>query len=230
MTPRVLILRPEPGASASADRARALGLQPIVAPLFALSACEWEGPDPASLDGILLTSANAARLAGPLLDRYLSLPCHAVGEATAAAARAAGFADVRAGSADGAAIVAAAGRDGAERLLHLCGRDHIAVGGASVSRRIVYAAEPVAVLPMEARDALGEGAPALLHSPRAASLFAALFDAAGMDRSLTPIIAISPAAAAAAGDRWQSVGIAVQPKDEAVLALAVTLCKTGASG
>ena len=86
---KLLIVRPQPGADESAKRARALGLEPIVAPLFETRALDWIQPDPGDFDAILLTSANAARLGGDGLKPFLALPCYAVGERTAAAARAA---------------------------------------------------------------------------------------------------------------------------------------------
>jgi uroporphyrinogen-III synthase len=222
----VLVLRPEPGAGATAARARGLGLEPVVAPLFAVRPLAWEPPDPSRFDGVLLTSAHAAREAGPDLRRYLHLPCHAVGEATAAAARDAGFADVRTGAGDGAAALAAAGGG---RLLHLCGRDHLPLehSAAEVERCVVYAADAVAELPAEARRALAGGALALIHSPRAGSIFALLVDRAGLQRPAIALAAISESAAAAAGGGWLRTAAAGRPRDEALLELAAELCQTG---
>jgi uroporphyrinogen-III synthase len=211
----LLIVRPQPGADESAERARALGLEPRVAPLFETRQLAWTPPDPGRFDAILLTSANAARLAGDGLKPFLALPCYAVGARTAAAARAAGFADIRTGQADGAAIAALAARDGARSILHLCGRDHAALGG--VTHVPVYAAEPSGALP----PGLGE-AMVLLHSPRAAARFASL---AG-DRSRFALVAISAQTAEAAGGGWRSVAVADAPTDEALLELAAKLCQT----
>ena len=46
---KVLILRPQPGADETAARARALGLEPLVAPLFTVRPLAWTPPDPAAL-------------------------------------------------------------------------------------------------------------------------------------------------------------------------------------
>jgi uroporphyrinogen-III synthase len=213
---KVLILRPEPGAGETASRARALGLEPIVAPLFTVRALAWTPPDPAQFDAILLTSANAARCGGDGMTPFFALPCYAVGERTAEDARAAGFADVRTGPADGAALVAMARGEGAEHLLHLGGSDHVAL--ADVRHVAVYVAEPSGGLPRSAEQAL-----ALLHSPRAAARLAAL---AGTRRHAFRIAAISAAAAAAAGPGWRSVAIAEAPRDQALLELAAKLCQT----
>jgi uroporphyrinogen-III synthase len=92
-----------------------------------------------------------------------------------------------------------------------------------IERRIVYAAEAAGTLPPEAGHALERGALALLHSPRAAALFASLVAERGRRR----IAAISPAAAAAAGEGWAEAHAAAAPRDQALLELAARLCKTG---
>jgi uroporphyrinogen-III synthase len=213
---KVLILRPQPGADESAARARAMGLDPIVAPLFTLRALVWRPPDPERFDAVFLTSANAAGFAGDGLTPFLHLPCYAVGERTAQAARAAGFGDVRTGPSDGVALLALARAEGAGALLHLGGREHIAL--ESVTHVPVYAAEATGARPEEVADAL-----VLLHSPRAAASFAAL---AGRRRAGIRIAAISAQTAAAAGDGWKSVAVAAAPRDQALLELAAKLCQT----
>ena len=212
---KLLIVRPQPGADESAARARALGQEPIVAPLFETRPLAWTPPEPAGFDAVLLTSANAARLGGPGLTPFLALPCYAVGARTAAAARAAGFADIRTGPSDGAALAAMAARDGARKMLHLGGREHVPLPAAH--HIAVYAAEETGALPAD----LGE-AVVLLHSARAAARFAALV----RDRSGVVVAAISAEAAAAAGKGWKQVAVAATPSDEALLELAVKLCQT----
>jgi uroporphyrinogen-III synthase len=211
-------------------RARALGLMPVIAPLFAIRALEWAPPPPAGFDALFLTSANAVRCAGPALARFAPLPCWTVGEATAAAARAAGFADVRTGPGDGAALARTAAEAGVRRALHLRGLDHVLLSapGLSIESRAVYVSEAVTALP-EAAAALRE-AVVLIHSPRAAAIFAAFVP----DKSGIALAAISRAAADAAGPGWAEVAVAREPRDEALLELAVKLCnkprKTAAGG
>lgn len=222
---KLVILRPQPGAGETAARARALGLEPVVAPLFTVRPLAWAPPDPAGFDAAMLTSASAARQASDGLTPFKSLPCYAVGEATAAAAEEAGFADIRVGADDGAALLLMMAEDGVRRAFHACGEDHLALGhpGIAIERVAVYAAEAAEALPGEARAALGEGAVALLHSPRAARLFAALAGARGG----IPIAAISARTARAAGEGWRSVAVAPRPRDQALLELAAKLCQTG---
>lgn len=223
----LLILRSEPGASATARRAHALGLVMVVAPLFTVRALVWRVPNPSHHDAVMMTSANAARLGGPQLSRYAHLPAFAVGASTADAMRRAGFADVETTDGDADMLVARVARTPHRRLLHLCGEDHRAVRHPTlaIDHVPVYAAIAVDELPPHAAVAMRRGAAALLHSPRAAALLTALADAAAIDRSATALVAISLAAATAAGPGWRSVSYAAAPTDAAMLAIARDLCE-----
>jgi uroporphyrinogen-III synthase len=222
-----LILRPEPGAAATARRVAALGRVAVVTPLFTIAAQPWEAPAPDSFDALMLTSAHAARLAGPALATYAGMPLYAVGAATADAARAAGLPQAaHIGDSDGMALVATAARNGVRRLLHLAGREHrpLAAPGVTIERRIVYAADAVAHLPEAARGALARGAIALVHSPRAAALLRRLMIEADAPIDATRLAAISANAHAAAGYGWHATTTAAQPTDDALLAAAARLC------
>ncbi|HET9637853.1 MAG TPA: uroporphyrinogen-III synthase [Allosphingosinicella sp.] len=210
---KLLILRPEPGASETAARARAMGLEAAVAPLFAIRSVAGPPLAAGRYEAVLLTSANGARHAP---EGLTALPCFAVGERTAAAARAAGFAEVRSGPCDGAAAAAMMAKAGIKRAIHLCGRDHLEVAapGVEIERRIVYAAEPVANERFEGR------AVAMIHSARAGARFAELV----VDKAAIAVAAISEAAAAAAGDGWAAKAVAAEPRDQALLELAAKLC------
>jgi len=220
---KVLILRPQPGAGETAARAGAMGLDPVVAPLFTIRPIAWTPPAPAGFGAVLLTSANAARLAGGGMTPFLSLPCYAVGERTAAAAREAGFRDIRTGPGDGEALSRMIAAEGSGPAFHPCGREHRAFD--NVLSLPVYAADAAEHLPDPAASAIAQGAIALLHSPRAAALFAQL---AGPLRSAVQVVAISPAAAEAAGAGWRSRRVAESPRDHALLELAAKLCQDAA--
>lgn len=210
---RLLVLRPQPGADATAARARAAGFEPVIAPLFEVRAMPWEAPDPAAYDAVLMTSANAARHGGAALARYRNLPLFAVGGATARAAAAAGFNRIVTGDDDGAATLAGAHAAGHRHILHLAGREHVTLDG--VDRRIVYASEPLDM-------AIPDADIALLHSPRAARRFAEI------TRIPIAIAAFSPQVAAAAGSGWRAVAVAERPDDQSLLAAAARLCDQGA--
>jgi uroporphyrinogen-III synthase len=226
----LLVLRPEPGAGATAARIRAAGEEATVAPLFSIAPVSWSSPDASQHDALLLTSANAIRHAGAQLAALAGLPAYAVGEATAAAARQAGLTIAAVGDGDARALLARVAAAGIERPLHLCGADHVGRGhaGLSITRRIVYRAEAAATLAPPAMDALADGAVALLHSPRAAALFADLVARAELRRDDIRIAAISPVALDAAGEGWAARAVAVSPNDDTLLAAAAGLCKTGA--
>jgi uroporphyrinogen-III synthase len=118
---RVLITRPQPGAADTAERLRALGHEPVVAPLFEVRAKEWS-PPAAMPEAVMLTSAAAAREGGPAMAPYLGLPCFCVGARTAAAAQDAGFTDIRTPEVeDGGELLAAIAEEGIGDILHLSG-------------------------------------------------------------------------------------------------------------
>jgi uroporphyrinogen-III synthase len=226
---RILILRPEPGASRTAAAAAALGLDPVTAPLFDVKPVEWRPPPLWAYDAVILTSGNAVRMGGDKLTEMFDAACYAVGESTAQAAREAGFADVRSGPSDGAALVGLMAADGVTEALHLCGRDHAELDHPRIriERRVVYAADAVETLAEQALQALGAGALVLLHSPRAGACLAELIETAGISKEHIPIAAISDSTALAAGGGWKSKSVAAEPRDDALLELAVQLCKTG---
>jgi uroporphyrinogen-III synthase len=213
---RLVVLRPEPGASATVARARELGLEAIAAPLFEIEPVTWRTPDPTDFDALLLTSANAVNQAGEGLEALSALPVHAVGEATAEAARRAGFTIESVGEGGVDQLLAAI--DPKLRLLHLCGVDREAPGTAkqAIAAIPVYRSNP---LPAPDVEAIG-GSVALIHSSRAGHRLAELIG----QRGEIAIAAISPAAVAAAGCGWQQVEAAEQPTDAALLALAARLC------
>ncbi|MGI8842005.1 MAG: uroporphyrinogen-III synthase, partial [Caulobacteraceae bacterium] len=101
----VWITRAPPGAEATAERVRALGFAPVVAPLLAVRAV-GEGPiDLVGVGALAFTSANAVAAFAARSPEGV-VPVFAVGEATAAAARAAGFSAVVSADGDVAALAA----------------------------------------------------------------------------------------------------------------------------
>jgi uroporphyrinogen-III synthase len=217
----LVITRPEPGATSTAEAAGKLGLDPVKIPLFEVAPIEWITSDPGAVDALLFTSANAVRLGGADLDRLRSLPAHCVGEATADAARAAGF-DVASIGASGVDALLESLPPGL-RLLHLSGTDRRAPRSRAeaVETIAVYEARP---LPMPAQLGEIEGSVVALYSPRASERFFTLATEAKLDRGTIAIAAISADAAAAAGDGWERVEAAPEPTDSALLSLAARLC------
>jgi len=213
---RLLVLRPEVGAEATVAKARAAGLEAIATPLFRIESVEWRAPDAGSFDGLLLTSANAVRNAGEQLEDLRGLKVYAVGEATAEAARSAGF------------DIAATGDSGVDRLLgsidanlrmiHLCGPDRRETRDARqrITPLVVYRSQEIDQPDLSCAP----GKVALVHSPRAGKRFAELV----YDRNSIAVAAISAAALKAVGGGWETAEVADAPNDDALLALAARLC------
>lgn len=212
---KLAVLRPEPGNAATVARARAAGFDTLALPLFVVRPFAWEVPDPAAYDALILTSANALRFAGEALATLRTLPVYAVGEHTAATARARGFDVVLTGERDAAALVTAARKCGIVRALHLAGRDRTLSEDEGVVKIVpVY---ENAVLDIDRATLAGlAGTTALLHSPRAARRLAALL--APAERAELAVAAFSPAVASAAGTGWAAVVTAETPSDAALFA------------
>lgn len=222
----MILIRPEPGCAASVAAARALGLAAHGWPLSAAAPVPWTGPDPATIDALLLGSANALRHAGPGLASYAALPAYAVGASTAAAARVAGMAVVAEGAGglqDLLGHVAPSHR----RLLRLAGAERVALApppGVTIIERTVYQIEhrplPAALVAM-----LGSGATVLLHSAEAARHFASEVDRCGLARGIITLATIGPRVSKAAGSGWAALHTAPSPDDASLLALSVQLCQ-----
>ncbi|MCT2398135.1 uroporphyrinogen-III synthase [Novosphingobium mangrovi (ex Huang et al. 2023)] len=227
----VLVLRPEPGASATVRAARAMGLDAHACPLFAVRPLPWEPVPREQVDALLLGSANALRHAGAALSLYREMPAYAVGAKTAEAARAAGLEVVETGS-GGLQQILRALRPEHRTLLRLAGRERVALDvpeGIAVTTRQVYASEPLP-LPPDLATYLAEPALVLLHSGEAATRFAGLCDNAGIDRGRLLLATIGPRVSARAGTGWGTLRSADQPNDAALLALAAQMCEEASSG
>ena len=222
-SPPVLVTRAEPGNAATVARLKATGLDAQAMPLFAAVPIDWSAPDPADFDVLLLTSAQAVRLAGPGLAGLASLPVHAVGEMTAAAARGAGLNVAVTGTRGAQALIDTMTSPENKRILWLCGRDRsdLDARGARLMALSCYAVDPVD--PPSGWDALiAQPVILLAHSARGAERIAALTEGRRAGLSL---VAISPVAAAIAGDGWAAVTVTDRPDDAAMVTAAVDLCK-----
>ena len=217
---RVAITRAQPEAERSAEKLRALGADPVVAPLLEVKDRAFDA-DIGGVQALLFTSANGERAsARKIADR--TLPALAVGDATARAARDAGFTDVRSAGGDVAALSALANASlnpKAGTLLYLAGADVAAdlvgwliAAGFTATRRIVYEARVVAALPAVYSQPFDIIA---FHSARAARAFAA-FGAPNAARMTAACISEAVATAAGAKVKWARVIVASAPQDEAL--------------
>jgi uroporphyrinogen-III synthase len=218
----LIVLRPEPGNSASLAAARALGLEAIAAPLFAVEPVQSPLP-PGPFDAVLVGSANAFRHGGASLEGLRNLPVYAVGEATAQAARAAGFSVIATGAGGLQAVLDGLPPD-VTRLLRMAGRERVLLvppPSVTLAEQVVYAAEPLPMPPALA-ERLTQPCVIALHSAAAARHFASLV----LNRAHLSLACIGQRVAAAAGPGWAEVCSAVTPDDPALLALAARMCQT----
>lgn len=232
MTPiPVLVTRPEPGGSITAGHLSAMGFAPVVAPLLSIRIFARALPAPESFRAIVVASRQAIPA---LPDLYHHRPLYAVGDATAADARDAGFRTVVSAQGraedlarliidtlpkEGLPLLLATGLNQGERLKRI-----LQAFGFKVLREEVYAAHSVTSLPPAAADIIGGAAPAwvLLFSRETALCLGRLCRAMNLQDGVgqLSLAAISPAVADAVGDLpWARIRVAMEPNEKAVLAL-----------
>lgn len=227
----ILITRPEPGATATAERVAALGLRPVVAPFLTITPRPVRLPPPGQIQMILVTSGNAI---SAIPASYRHLPLCAVGAATARRARDVGFEHVVNAGGDAhalAALVEETGDRGGNPLLLLTGRGQgeslaqtLRASGFTLTRRVVYAAEPAKTLPEGAATALAAGMlrAAMFFSAETARVGVRLIGGAGLSDAVRQVDALAigqPAAVALQKLPWRRIIVAAQPNQDAMLAL-----------
>jgi uroporphyrinogen-III synthase len=224
-TRRIAITRAMPEAERTADRLRARGATPILAPLLAIEPIAFD-TDLSGVQALLFTSANGVRaFAQASHDR--NAPVLAVGEATARAARETGFADVRAGEGDSRALAVLAVSElspAAGKLLHISGAHvagdlagDLAAAGFTAERRIVYAAVAASAPPQAFAGPLDI---VLFHSARAAQIY---LDLGAPAAGRLTAACLSPAiAAAAAAAPWARLVVAPYPNEAALIDAALS--------
>lgn len=229
---RLLVTRPEPDASETAERLRGLGHTVVIQPMMRIAF----SPEPARLPApaaILFTSRNAVRAVEhwSAAGAWRRLPAYAVGKATAALARDIGFTDVRVGSGDAAALtdLVRADFDKAGAILYPAARDRSAdVAGmlAGFNVLTVEAYRGVAATRIDdaiaaaIRSATIDGV--LFFSRRTAAIFADLVSAAGVALNLRRVTFFTLSAAVAeplARLQPAEIVIAARPDDDSLVAL-----------
>jgi uroporphyrinogen-III synthase len=226
----VLVTRPPPGAAETARRLEALGHAALIAPVLRIEHLAPRLPAPDAVQAVLATSANAL----PALAGHRGCRLLAVGDATAARAREAGFTDILSAGRDAVALAAlvgvhcdpagqplllAVGAGEGGRLVGLLRAD-----GFGVLRREAYAARPVERLPAAAVSALaaGEIGAALFFSSATVRAFIDLLGGALPLTVATGIdaLALSPVVARALTPLpWRRIRVASDPNQDAILAL-----------
>jgi uroporphyrinogen-III synthase len=215
----VWVTRAQPGAAATAARLGALDFEPLVLPVLEVRTL------PALIDlsdvaALAFTSANGvAAFAAACAQRRL--PVFAVGDASAAAARAAGFAEVVSAGGDVAALarLIAAARPGGAVLHPGAAEPAGALAPEGVEVRALALYETVSAVVTLGDLGPVEGlAGVLIHSPKAARRVAEIL--AGQEVSRLHAWCISPVAAANLTPlALAAVTTAPLPNEEALLSL-----------
>lgn len=233
-----LVTRPQEESETLAAALGRRGIAALIAPMLEIAFRPAMRLDLAGVQAVLCTSANGVRaLAQASGER--GVPLFAVGEASAAAARRAGFTAVAnaAGDAGDLARLAVARLDPqAGRLVHVTGSavagdlaGALSGHGFTVARAVLYEARPAAGLGAEAQQALSRGLVdlALFFSPRSATIFVALTVAAGLAQACAGVTAVSISAAtdrALAALGWRARHVAGRPSQRALLAALDRVC------
>ena len=235
MTRRVLVTRPEPGATSTANALRDAGFDPVIASLTEILPLPVDGgTDIGKVDAVAVTSANAIRHTPMrLLSRLAYLPLFAVGDATAEAATAAGFRNVVAGPGDAVGLAGLV-RDGmpvGSTILYLCGK----VRRPDFERVVESAGLKIAVL--ETYDTQNRNSKAvfsrilaanspffavLLHSSEASKTLSGIMSQPDVARLLANalVVAISDRAAAPVRDVFAGrLCIAQEPTEAAMMSV-----------
>jgi uroporphyrinogen-III synthase len=232
---RVLVTRPRDDAVAFAARLNDLGHETLIEPMVELEAL-LENRAPLDLKGVqalIFTSANGVRVFAERTPRR-DLPAFAVGDATAAAARGAGFEKVASAAGDVsdlAALVCRRLSPTGGLLFHPAAsrqagdlKGKLEAVGFELRRAVLYRAVPRQALGKALKEALTQGEidAATFFSPRTAGSFARLVSKAGLSEALRGVRAICLSQAVA--DKitylpWDGVKVAERPTQESLLAI-----------
>ncbi len=230
---RLLNTRPADDAASLTAVLEQLGHTVIAAPLMAIAYDDAADLDLSGAQALLATSANGVRAFERRTERR-DLAVFAVGDATARAAREAGFPKVKSASGDVealAGLVIGSLDPGDGVLVHAAGSrvagdlaGALGAAGFDVRRVVLYGAETARELPPMAAAAIAERAVegVLLYSPRTAATFAKLVRAAALEDCLSEanVFCLSQAVAEKIADLpWHAVCVAQSPEQDALLEL-----------
>jgi len=233
---RLIVTRPEPGATRTARALIRLGHAAILSPMLDV-VCDPQAPIPErAFQAVVVTSSNAVRALAARTDNAVArgLPLFAVGDQTALEARRAGFAHARSagGALDGLiALLSGELSAGGGPLLYAAGEaqagdlaGEMRARGFEVETAIVYRTEPREQLAGVAGDALKAGSVdgVLLYSRRSAETFAralATADLAPLSGQVTLFCLSEAVAEPLSGVTAGKVVIAEKPNQISLFAL-----------
>jgi uroporphyrinogen-III synthase len=233
---RVVVIRPKHSATKTADRLKALGHEPVLLPLT-----EAAHDHTAAAEGLakphsalIITSAEAVRVIAGILEKSpdtVGKTVFAVGEATAEAARRAGFSDIRTGPGTGAGLaqlIAETAPRLPQPLLYLAGdprspelEETLRQSGIAVTTALMYRMAPVPYGIEDISHALlsPQADAILLYSRRNAGIFFDHVQALDAELASLKILCLSANVADAVPERFRNnIRIARSPDEEGLFA------------
>ncbi len=224
---KVLVTRTAPGALKTLAKLDRLGVEavPAITAEIRAKSVGW----PAAAEAIAVTSPNGAAWAASN-SPSTELPVYAVGSATAAVMREAGYHDVTSADGDAEALSRLIASESVNRrIVHVRGGDQAFDLVADLNRRgveavslIAYEAVTVDTLPGAALDAMSAGAVILIHSGKGAERMVQL--ASNRLAGLRAVVISAAAARPLSEVGLSRIDIAAAPDEDALLqALSATL-------
>jgi len=228
---RLLLTRPQDDSQKLAKTLHGFGCETMIEPMLTIRFLPNTPVDLTGAQAVLATSANGAR-ALAAAQPHRAIPVYAVGDASAAAARALGFSPVAAAGGD----VAALARLVADRLsptdgplVHPRARavagdlaGALAARGFTVRPLVLYEAVRATQISAAARTAIARGAVdgVVFFSPRTARTFVRLAETAALSLDRLVAWCLSPAVAEGLGGAtWRRIEIAARPTQDSLLTL-----------
>lgn len=237
---RILVTRPEPDANRTARHLRALGIEPVIAPMLRMKTLPVPAFEPDRYGAIAITSANAVRALEQIgQTATLSHLCvYAVGDHTAGKAREAGFSRIAHAQNTLASLAhLIASQPPAGKILYLAAHHQsgdlaglLAPHGIAVETSVLYEMVPEKSLPESAAGALaaGEIAGAVFYSRRTAEVFAARTQGEGygdMRKRLECLCLSRNCAQPLLESHFLRISLADHPSNEAMMALALAFAR-----
>ncbi len=231
---RVLVTRPEEDARSFAAALREEGHEVRLEPLLSVEPLpEAEAPiDLMDVQALVFTSANGVRVLAERTNER-GLPTYTVGDATARAARNAGFRDVHSAAGDVETLARLIVRclDPSAGVIFQAAASVLAgdlqglleAAGFQVRRAVLYRTVSRQALSPETIRALASGALDVVtfFSPRTAKQFVELAKDAGIDGALGRLTAVCLSRAVAARVKtvdWADIRVAARPDQAALIA------------
>lgn len=218
------LTRPRAASERLAADIRARGFTPVIAPMLDIVPEHFEWPT--MIQALIITSANTV----PLIPVDPALPVFAVGDATAAAAKAAGFQNIESAGGDARDLQALLSQRTWQPdipVVHAGGADlaaTLSIPGVPVRHIPVYKARAAETLPDEFIETLDQGAfdAILFFSPRTGRIFSHVLGEYGRTGRLTgtKALCLSGSVVESVKDLpWADVRSARHPNMAALLAL-----------